>query len=301
MAGRRRWSCVLRIRTIEGRSDGSGGGGDLGGLIVFGRWRSGESGVVAALCHRTPRRWRAFGLSRGDCAGDDGLLVMSAPMQCPGPGKSRHARLLWLLMFMIIAGGLGVLLLRDKEPRPLVTFPDGSVFTFAGITKSTPRPPMAGVSHPGLRHVPPGDEPPSWWSKHYQQTWAASPDWLKRWLPAPRATTFIYNEEIWGWKYEIPKYSVWMEPSGLGSEFSTSDWSIDANCASRGWSLGAVAGTLVLDGKPVTPPPKIWLRVNLDSLPPEDTRHIRFKLTSEDGRNTVAFEIPNPNYEPAGR
>jgi hypothetical protein len=221
-------------------------------------------------------------------------------MQSPATGKFRHARLLWLLGFALLAGGFGILLWHSTEARPFVTFPDGTVFNFAGITKPTPGPALAGVSRSGLRHVPPGRAPSSW-SIRYQRVWNASPSWLKRWLPIPQETPGTYHEEIWGLRSGTPKYSVWMESSGGGSDFPAQDWSVDANCTTRGWSYGAETSTLDSGGKFVTPPPKIWYRVNLDSLPPKGTPHLIVKFTSEDGRNTVVLEIPNPDYEPAGR
>jgi hypothetical protein len=107
-------------------------------------------------------------------------------------------------------------------------------------------------------------------------------------------------DAMWGWRYGVPNYRLWLESAG--PDFPYQDWSISVNSSSRGWSYGANGGVFVISGRPLpTPPAEKWLRVNLDALPPSSIPNITVKFTSKNNSPTIVLDIPNPAYVPHGK
>jgi hypothetical protein len=213
---------------------------------------------------------------------------MSAPLPSHAAAPSWRARVLWLLLFIIVAAFGAVLLLRQTSLRPELTFPNGAVLTFEAITETD--------SAKG-GHAAPDAGKQSWWGRTYCKVWMASPDWAQRWFPKPSLESFWLDSDtlIHGWR-RVPQYRLWFNSAGPKVELGKWLVSIEGKpTEGHGYGNSAVLSTKSRAGITITSPPADrWFSVNTDTLPDKPTVHVTFK----DREELLTIEVPNPKYRP---
>jgi hypothetical protein len=223
---------------------------------------------------------------------------MSVSTQSRGFSKRWQMRLVWLAGFAIVAGLFAVLVMSERSPDRVLSFPNGTVLTFEQLTEPTPLPAGTYLSGSGIRagHVPPDVGSERWWRSSYRKMWVASPAWVQPWLPRAKAPPVFFDPDaLTGYRHGISNYRLWF--ASTGPDLESGKWVVSIE---RGLTRSYGYGARLMVGSGATAimvPETRWYYVDLDTLPATATIKVHFSS----GGERLTLEVPNPKYRAEGR
>lgn len=209
---------------------------------------------------------------------------MTEAPQAKTTNHASRARVVWLLLFIVIASVLMGMIFWSSgaSAHPSVRLPGGPTFTFAAITDSSVK-----------------SLPSPWWESGYQKIWMKSPRWLQRKLPAP-PWNFAFND-VGFMNFGRYRFCIWLDSSC--HEFSGMHWTVSVNGLPAAWQHNGGIPWGVTASSPgfLKMRTKGRLVLYVDALPPDTVPIITVKFTSKQTGDSALLEIPNPSYHPTGK